>query len=66
MTRQPTPNEEAAARLADAILTLAAKPANLEALQDYLSQHFDTWGANWCRTPEDTAAAFEFFAKLEV
>lgn len=66
MTRHPTPNEEAAARLAEAIRALAARPANLEALQDYLNQHFDSWGTNWCRTPEDTAAAFEFFAQLEV
>lgn len=49
-----------------AIKTLAEKPANLDNLESYLSQHFDEWLKKFAATPEDMAAEMKAFADMEI
>lgn len=47
-----------------AIKTLAEKPANLDNLESYLSQHFDEWLTKYARTPEELTAEMKSFAEM--
>lgn len=49
-----------------AIKILAEKPANLDNLESYLSQHFDEWLAKYARTPEELTAEMKNFAEMRI
>lgn len=49
-----------------AIKILAEKPANLDNLESYLSQHFDEWLAKYARTPEELTAEMKNFAGMRI
>lgn len=49
-----------------AIKLLAEKPANLDNLESYLSQHFDEWLAKYARTPEELTAEMKNFAEMRI
>lgn len=59
-------NEKLATQLCEAIKTLAAKPANLENFECYLSHHFPEWLNRWASTPADLVSEMRSFAEMEV
>ena len=58
--------EKLAAQLCNAISTIAAKPANLENFENYLSYHFPEWLNKWASTPADLVSEMRSFAEMEV
>jgi hypothetical protein len=56
---------KAATDFAEAIKIIAAKPSNLENLENYLSRHFLEWLEKWANSPEDLTAEMKAFAEME-
>lgn len=59
-------HEKTAAQFIKAIKTLAEKPENLENLELYLSNHFQTWLDRFGNTPEDITSEMIEFARMEI
>jgi hypothetical protein len=59
-------NENAARVLADAIRTIASKPANIDNLELYLSYHFDKWLEKFANTPEKLAGELKQFSEMDI
>lgn len=57
---------EYAKQFCEAIKTLAEKPANLDNLESYLSQHFNEWLRKFATTPEDMVTEMKAFASKEI
>ena len=57
---------EYAKQFCKAIKTLAEKPANLDNLESYLSQHFYEWLKKFAATPGDMAAEMKAFADMKI
>lgn len=55
--------EQLAERFVDAIVKLADDPKNLDALEWYLSKHFNTWLEKFANTPETITSELERFAE---
>ena len=47
-----------------AIRKLAARPANLDNMETYLSRHFAEWLTKYARTPEELTAEMQNFAEM--
>ena len=58
--------EAEAHKVVEAIKTIASKPANLDNLESYLSQHFDKWLEKYGSTPDGLAEELASFATMEV
>lgn len=49
----------------ESIKALADRPDNLENLESYLTQHFQTWLDRYASTPEDITSELSAFAGIE-
>lgn len=56
--------QQAAADFVQAIRIIAEKPKNMDNLESYLAQHFDTWLRMYANTPENMAAEMKEFASM--
>ena len=59
-------NAAAAKMFTAAIKEIAAKPENLDNLENYLSHHFTEWVKKWVNNPEDLATELKQFAEMEM
>lgn len=57
-------NQSSAKMFTDAIRKMT--PEQLDNLENYLSQHFDEWLKNYCKTPEDIAVEMKCFSNVEI
>ncbi len=64
MDGRTTSKQRAAADFVQAIRIIAEKPKNMDNLESYLSQHFDTWLRMYANTPESLAAEMKEFASM--
>lgn len=56
--------ENAAHQFCEAIKSFAAKPDNLDNLENYLSRHFAEWMEKYANTPEDLTCELREFANM--
>lgn len=61
-----TKYEKYAEEFIDAIRTLAEKPENMDNLESYLSDHFQTWLDRVANTPEGITEEMKHFAEMEM
>ena len=68
MARQEEQTRQAqtAAQFIEAVKTIANKPANLDNLERYLSNHFPEWLYKFANTPEKITAELTSFANMEI
>lgn len=57
---------ETARLFCDAIKELARKPANMENLERYLSNHFSEWLEKYANTPDTLTAELCGFALMDI
>lgn len=57
---------EEASRFCRAIERLAARPANMDNFELYLSLHFSDWLKKMANTPEDISFEVQFFADMDI
>lgn len=56
--------ERMAAQFVEHIKTIAAKPENLDNLENYLSHHFAEWLQKYANTPADLVCEMREFANM--
>ena len=64
MEENARPFEKEAADFRKAIERLAENPDNLDALESYLSHHFELWLYRYAKVPQDIAAEMSAFADM--